>query len=255
MANTQVRKLADLLDSGTLPSGAQFELKPDTVAVGLKVAEAKDSQPWREKLMQVLAVTETVNGVNVREAGGVPYLGSLLDTDIVFLSLAWTASVNGNSLTLPTPIPCPECTAPFTSVDLGLIEVVCYDNTLQGPETYEVIEFDEQLRSRFPVSLREGEIVIIPPTWMASRSKIPLSSMSSAAAVDMYRAMTSLGVRKSAEQPRSVVLAEARELPMAAVQKIITVMNERIPSFRRVIKFNCTTCKAEIDVPFGTEDI
>lgn len=254
MAKVIVRTLADLLDSNTLPSGVSFELKPDTIDTGLKVAEAKDSQLWREKLMQVLAVTESIGGKNVKEAGGVSFLGSMLDTDIVFLSLAWTAVVNGSALTLPSPIPCPECTAPFTSVDLGLLEVVCYDGQVQGADAYVLVEFDSKFRTRFPESLREGEIVIIPPTWLSARSRVPANSVQSQVSVDMYRAMTSLGIRKGTEQPRGISLAEVRMLPMAALQTVISTMSEHVPSFKRIVKFHCNACNTDIDVPFGTED-
>lgn len=240
----------ELLDAGRTPSGLPFVLKPDTVENGLKVAEAKDQLKWREKAMQVMAVTESIGGQDIKKNGGVDFVCGLLDTDVVFLAMAWTSEVNGRALKLGQSIPCPQCTAPMTEIDLSGLAILARREPASGPSAIKAIELPPEVMAKLPDSVKSGTIMVKDPTWRESRMRVPAACGDDVAVIDVHRALSALMVSHDGRAPRAVVAAEASKFPMRAIQIIITKIDEVIPNFTRDLVIHCSTCGAELDVPF-----
>lgn len=242
--------LGSLMDNGRLPSGATYTLNPDTVEFGLKVAEASDPLKWREKAMQVVAVTSTINGSDVKTAGGIEFVNGLLDTDVVFLAMAWTFDVNGRELKFEKAMPCPCCTAPFSRVDMNRLVVMARDELATGSSAIRELTLDSELVSKLPASVRDGKLMVKDPTWRESRSRVPANSLSNVEVVDVHRALSALMVQHGDKAPRAVVMAESKQFQMRVIQGIIAEMDRLVPNFTRDLQFTCATCGVEIDIPF-----
>lgn len=242
--------LGALLDACQLPSGARYVLHPDTVEFGLKVAEASDPLKWREKAMQVVAVTSTINGQDVKASGGVEFVCGLLDTDVLFLAMAWTFEVNGRELKFDKALPCPQCTAPFSKVDMNQLVVMVRDEAASGPTAMREMILDPELVARLPASIRDGKLLVKDPTWREARSRIPAVCANDLEVIDVHRALSALMVQHGEKAPRAVVQAESKQFPMRVVQAILAEMDRLIPNFTRELQFTCKTCGVEIDIPF-----
>lgn len=244
-------RLTELLNNERLPSGASYVLKPDTVENGLKVSEANDPLKWRQKALEVLAIVESVNGIVPKGNGGVDFIANMLDTDVVFLSLAWTFSVNGSVTKFSRGTPCPECKEPITEVDVGELMMNVRDNVVSGVESMFEIEVDPALMAKLPGALASGKFMVKDPTWRDARARVPDASMSNLEVVDINRAMTALMVKSEGHPPRSVTLAESRKFPMKIIQEVLREMDLVIPNFAYVVHFRCSSCEVEIDLPFA----
>lgn len=246
----RVTTLGALLDSCTLPSGATYVLQPDTVEIGLKVAEASDPLKWREKALQVVTVTESINGQNIKAAGGVEFVNSLLDTDVMFLAMAWTFEVNGRELKFDKAVPCPQCTAPFSKVDMNELGIAVRDTPVSGLHAIVPIELPAELIARLPASIKDGVLHIKDPTWREARSRVPANNQADMEVIDVHRALSALLVKHGDKAPRAVTRAEANQFPMRVIQSIIAEMDRLVPNFTRELKFKCKSCEVEIDIPF-----
>lgn len=242
--------LGALLDACQLPSGAHYTLQPDTVEFGLKVAEAADPLKWREKAMQVVAVTNTINGQDVKASGGVEFVCGLLDTDVLFLAMAWTFEVNGRELKFDKALPCPRCTALFSSVDMNQLVVMVRDEQASGPAAIREVVLGPKLMERLPASIRDGKLLVKDPTWREARSRVPAACANDIEVIDVHRALSALMVQHGDKPPRAVVQAESKQFPMQVIQTVLTEMDRLIPNFTRELQFTCKTCGAEIDIPF-----
>ena len=250
MGKTKLREVTfgSLLDSETLPSGHRFELMPDTVDVALRVAEAHDPAPWRRKLMQVLAVTKSVGGKDVRENGGADFLGRLLDSDVVFLALAWTSIMNGRKIDISESIPCPSCAARLDSVELNPLVVYARQEPPDGPATYYPVEVEDEF---LPQSMRGGSISVAEPTWIQARRRIPENTWENVEVIAMNRAMGAIHVSSGkGKAPRLVSVAEARKMRMRGLQAVISTMEDSIPHIKPVISLSCKECGVASDIPF-----
>lgn len=250
--DTKLRKttLGALLDGNHLPSGASYALQPDTVEFGLKVAEATDPLKWREKALQVVAVVDTINDQSVKASGGVDFVCGLLDTDVIFLAMAWTCEVNGRELKFDKPVPCPQCTAPFQKVDLSQLAIMVRDEPSSGPNAIQVLNIEPELMAKLPASVRDGKLLVKDPTWREARSRIPANCANDLQVIDVHRALSALMVQHGEKAPRAVVQAESKQFPMRAVQVILAEMDRLVPNFTRELQFVCKTCEVEIDIPF-----
>ncbi len=247
--------LGHLLDAERLPSGVSYVLRPDTIENGLKVAEASDALKWREKALQVLAVTASIGGVDVKDNGGVEFICGLLDTDVVFLAHAWTLGANGRTLKLNGGVPCPSCAEPFREIDLSGLVMMARETPASGLDAIHKLEFEPSLVSKLPTSLQDGQILMKDPTWREARSKVPPSSSGNSDVVDTYRALSALMVKHGDKPPRAVTSMESRQFPMKMAQALIEQMNLLIPNFSREFQFNCPKCGLEVDIPFDRAGI
>ncbi len=241
--------LGEMVDAGVLPSGCQFDLMPDTVEVALRVAEASDPYKWKEKLLQVLAVTSSVNGENIREKGGVDFLGGLLDTDVVFLALAWTHVMNDRRIKLNEAIPCPQCASPFAEIPLDVIGVSRRESKPSGP--FPMFEVDGLNDDMLPTSLKGNTILVGEPTWIAARKNIPENSWDKPDAIRIYRSLCALYAQnKEGKAPRQVSRTEAVKIKMRGVHAIAQCLDDNVPSIDSSMVITCSECGSESEVPF-----
>ena len=245
----------DMLDRSVLPSGVPFELMPDTVDVALKVAEANDPKFWRKKLLQVLAVTKSISGVDLhgQEKGSagnpVDMLGTMLDADVTFLALAWTAEMNGRKIKLSEGIPCPQCAKPFTEISLAPLKVFC--RSVAGGPTSHFHQVDDLDRTKFPGSLAEGKIFVGDPQWTASRKSIPENSSTNLEVVRMHRVMCSLYHQSAGSAaPRQVSAVETKKIRMSELNKLSDAMDHNVPRIDAGIALVCAECGMEARIPF-----
>lgn len=252
----QVERLKDMtfgemLDQCILPSGTPYELMPDTVEVALKVAEADDGSQWKKKLLQTLAVTKTVGGVDPRDAqgGGVGFLGSLLDADVVMLALAWTAEMNGRKLKLQGGIPCPQCADNWTELDLRPLGVRTFNKAKSPDEPAEYVPVECNV-DRLPASLKGGLRVGLP-SWRDARKDVPANHWENTEVILLHRMTCALyTTATSGKSVRQVSRAEARALPMEAIRAIQDTMLVAVPHIQPFIRIVCPHCGMEGDVPF-----
>jgi hypothetical protein len=249
---TKLRKttLGALLDAERLPSGVPYTLHPDTVEFGLKVAEAADPLKWREKALQVMAVVDTVNGQSVKSSGGVEFVCSLLDTDVVFLAMAWSCGVNGRDMKFDKALPCPRCTTPFQKVDLGQLTIMARDEQATGVHAIQELVIEPELLAKLPPSIRDGKLLVKDPTWRDARSRVPANCAGDLTVIDVHRALCAVMVQHGEKAPRAVVQAESKQFPMKAIQVILAEMDRLVPNFNHELQFVCKECGLEIDIPF-----
>jgi hypothetical protein len=243
--------LGSLLDSDTLPSGHRFALKPDTVEVALSVAEATGATKYHEKLAQVSRVIESVDGKNVAESGGVDFLQGMLDTDIVFISLAWTLQNNGRSLAMKDGVQCPKCATKITSIDLSEIRIFAADVAGADaikPSSLRKVEVDPEL---LPPVLKSGGVYVGTPTWYTARRDVPDASWTNQEVVKIHRVLSVLHAKSTDGQSmRALARAEARGLRTAVVKAAALVLDDHVPYIVPSLIIICSACKDRFEVPF-----
>ena len=244
----------ELFESETLPSGHPFVLMDDTVDIALKVAEVSDAHVWRKKAMQAFVVTKSVGGVELHsdgdEGGGVEFLHNMLDLDVVFLSLAWTAQLNGMSVKLEEGVPCPSCTHLFHEVPFG--DLVINSRTRSEASGFVPVEGipDEQL----PRSIRGKKLFVKDPTWQAARQFVAERSWSNTDVVSIYRTMSSLYAEAGDKNspPRALSMqGEAKKMSTRALNTCTDVLEKHIPNFQMHLDLKCKKCKEISVIPFG----
>ena len=258
MSGLVATTLGELIDSGKLPSGNSFALKPDTVENALLVGEAQDDRPWREKLLQAQACVATIAGKPVDEQGGVSFLSSLPDADIVCITMAWTAEANGRVMALAQGVPCPECTHPFHEIPLGPIKLFAREQPLSGPDSIFPLDLSglsDRHQKMMPAGLQGASFYVRAPTWKAARAHVSKRTMAKPDMVNAYRAMAAL-MHKSegGSQPTPTPHALAKKLPSVVIRTVIKVMDEHVPYMAREIAITCKKCGTELDVPFDQAD-
>ena len=126
-----------LFAEGLLPSGHPFELMPDTVETGLKVAEVDDNFIWRQKALEALVVLKSVGEHQLHEedSPGIEIIHGMLDADVMFLAMGWSAQMNGFSIKLNEGVPCPSCASPFTEIPFGGLVIHARAAPEDGPSS------------------------------------------------------------------------------------------------------------------------
>lgn len=243
---TEPTTLRELVDAGRLPSGVEFELMPDTIEVALGVAEANAVSKWQEKSAQVLAVVKTIDGKDVREAGGLNYINQLPDVDVAFIALAWTASVSDYSISLSESVPCPNCASPINNIDLGPLEVFAYRDRPSPFPMYRIDVDDRHL----PDLYKENGLFVTCPTWMSARSRVADLHWSNMQVIAARRVMSAMHAGMASGSPRQLADAEAKRLPTACMRAATVCMKFHVPHIPEVIRVTCPICKSEISAPF-----
>jgi hypothetical protein len=245
------RTFKEMFDEGILPSGNTFELMEDTVDTAIRVAEVNDAKTWKRKALEAFTITKRVGVHEVHEVGP-EFIHGMLDTDVTFLSLAWAAQLNGSTLDLDgESVPCPSCARPFKQVDFGDLKCRALPAPLVGPQaTYEVKGIED---SELPSSLKGCTMYVSHPTWMGSKSSMPESSWDKEAAVNLYRALSSIRASSTGGGTPRVpsIKGEARLIKASAVPKIIKTMDSCIPNFRMHLDMVCPHCREVAVIPFS----
>lgn len=246
-------RFKDLFEREVLPSGHPFKLMPDTVDTALKVAEVNDGIVWRKKALQAYAVTESVAGMPLRgeDSHGVEFIHGMLDIDVVFLSLAWTAQMNGMSLSLEEGVPCPTCAHPFMAVEFGNLKIYCRPQPMSGPDT--TIQVEDVDESKLPKSLQGSSIYITDPTWKVARQNVAENSWSNPEVITMYRAMSALRAspKSGSGAPRALSMnGEAKQIRMQTLNSVIKAMDMFVPHFEQHLELVCENCGETSVVPF-----
>lgn len=238
--------LGRLLDEGRTPSGAPFELQPDTVEIALRVSEADDTRLWAKKAKQVLQLTASIGGKDPSKEGGLDFISSLPDVDVVFLALAWNCEMNGRKMELPEGVPCPQCAHPLTSIDMSVLEIMAWPERPDLTPTAPVQGMDPKL---LPESLRDGELLVTLPTWYDARRSVPEGSWDNIDVILMRRAMAAIRL-KGTNGVRAAVIAEQTKLKARSIRVIIKAMSDAIPSIARTLPLTCPKCQNRAEIPF-----
>jgi|9_EtaG_2_1085328.scaffolds.fasta_scaffold00002_131 hypothetical protein len=238
----------ELYEQSKLPSGLEFELQPDTVENALAVAEIDDPQPWKKKALQVFTVTKSVNGVPFHDDdGSVSLVNNMLDTDIQFLSLAWTAQLNGTKMDLDGGAPCPSCNKLILNIDYGNLKVHHRDTPATGPGMHEVEGIDPAM---LPKTLVGGKMAVADTSWMNARKRVTEKSWENLDAIMMHRIMSALYVIKGDSGNRIVTNHEAMAMRSKVLLLAKDVMDQHVPHFDLHMILTCPHCKEDSMIPF-----
>lgn len=241
-----------LFKEGRLPSGNTFELNDDTVDVAIRVAEVNEQRKWAEKANQAFIVTKRVNGIELHgENGtGIEFMYNMLDTDILFLSLAWSAQMNGMDIDLEEGVPCPSCGREFTSVPFGNAVFFARQEPVGGPNA--VFPVDGIDKTHLPKTLRDSSIFVVDPTWKAARSNVSERSWDNTEVVLIYRALSAVRCSSSGGGIRAPSMnGELKQIRPRALRPIVETLNSHVPYFKASLDLKCTGCKSTAVVPFG----
>jgi hypothetical protein len=253
-------KFEDMFREGRLPSGNEFELMPDTVGIGLKVSEVDEKVPWKRKARQACITTKSVAGhefLGMKVKDQVDFMGSMLDSDVQFLSMAWTAQNSGTSVRLKEGgVNCPVCGHPHTEIPFGGIEVLHRAAPIGGPDA--VFPFEPADRSILPPTIQSAELYIVDPTWMAARIHVPDNSWTNHEVVRTNRVVSCLRVRARkpdgsiADGPPRMLSrqGEAMQMRMKLIEEISEAMDRVVPHLNRSFDFPCPQCGTEASIPF-----
>jgi hypothetical protein len=241
-----------LFDAGVLPSGHTFELMPDTVDIALRVSEVGDALPWSKKALQAYIVAKNIGGHELHDEGlGAEFIHGMLDIDVIFLSLAWTAQLNGMALKLSEGVPCPGCNAPFREVPFGNIVIFSRPAPVSGPDaTFRLDKVDDAV---LPPSLKNGTFFLTDPTWRAARQNVSEKSWSIPEVVAIHRALSCLRFSSNGNKgaPRAVSFkAEGMKLSTAVVAGFVRKLDEFVPHFHPTLDLVCKECEQVSVVPF-----
>lgn len=239
----------ELFEQERLPSGNSFELMPDTVEVALAVAEVNDPFQWKKKAIRVFTVTKKVAGHDVQDAekGGPAFVQRMLDTDVIFLSLAWTAAINGTKIDVEDGgVPCPTCATRFKDIDFGNLKIWARGKPADTG-IYHVPDIDA---GDLPKSLAHGQLCVRDATWMAARRGVSDQSWENPEAVKMHRTMASLMLDREGKGARDVSFSEAKQMRARALVKAARVMDQHIPHFEMQLEIRCAKCKEAAIIPF-----
>ena len=243
----------ELFDSEILPSGISFKLREDTVDIALQIAEVQDSHIWRKKAMQAFILCKQVGSVDLHpdndDGPGVEFIHNMLDLDVIFISLAWTAQLGGFDIKLSEGVPCPACTNLFHSVPFGDLVIRARDQDKHG-EHYVV----ENIPEKMPNSLKGIPIYVADPTWENARKYVSERSWSNIDVVAMHRTMSSLkaGSTDNVGTHRAVsVMGEAKKMSMEALDACTQTLEKHIPSIQMHLDLKCSKCKEVCVIPFG----
>lgn len=246
-------KFQELFDSGKLPSGFTFELMPDTVGIGLKVAECGEKVPWKRKAEQAGVTVASVAGEDIQSMkpkDRVTYFGAMLDTDVAFLSMAWLAQTNDTSIKLDpsSNIPCPTCGARFERIPFGGLVVHSREAPVGGPNSHYPLDLEPSL---LPASMREGRVLLVDPTWMAARQAIPENSWDDHVTVRVHRIGASMRFVKGADVPRMLSRkGEFEQLRTRVIERAASALDLHVPYIERHFGLECTHCGSEVRIPF-----
>lgn len=241
-----------LFQEEILPSGHPFKLMPDTVDTALKVAEVDDVHVWKEKALQAYIVTASVGGVDIHgeDGYGPGFVHGMLDIDVVFLTLAWTAQMTGMDLEITEPVPCPGCTNPFTKIPFGNLKVHRRVAPVDGSNAvFEVDGIDKGL----PKSLMDGTLYVMDPTWQAARQHVSKKSWETPEIVAVYRTLSTLrfSSKGSKGPPRMVSMqGEGKQMSTKTLGLISEQMRTFVPHFEMHLDLICEKCKEVSVIPF-----
>ena len=249
----ELKTFEELFNEERLPSGLAFKLMPDTVETALKVAEADGTQPWKKKALQAYTVTRVVGDVDLHdeEEGQSPeFVHHMIEADVIFLTLAWSAQLNGTSMALTESVPCPTCAHPFKEIGFGNLKVLCRPDVVGGPSAMWPVE--DVVDADLPKSLKGHSMYVVDPTWTRSKKGLSERSWGNQDVVAIHRAAASMRVAKSGKKsPRSVVRPEWMALRTRTLNSVIKVMEQHIPHFEERLELKCKNCENISIVPFN----
>lgn len=243
----------ELYHSGRLPSGHTFELVPDTLGNSLKVSEIDEKVPWRKKAAEAGVIAASVSSQDVqamKPKDRIPFMGGMLDTDIMFLSMAWGSQTNGMTIKIDPKagVVCPTCGNKFESIPYGGIPVYVRDTPVGGPDAVWPVSVDHNL---LPESLRSQSLMLVDPTWMPARQHIPNGSWDDPTVVKINRVGASLRVKSGDGPPRVLSrAAEFERLRNGAINQVSLEMDKRIPHFAEHFDYECSHCGVVAVIPF-----
>ncbi len=245
-----VRTFDELFREKTLPSGHSFELAADDVDTALTVAEQDHSLIYMRKALQAHCVVKSIGGRNIHgENGlGVEFINGLLDTDVIFIGLAWTAQMENMNIELDSGVPCPYCSHPWMKIPFGNLKIWCRNQPVSGMENSVSMAVDKGL---VPKSMGT-ELVIVEPTWESSRRHVPEKRWESQEHIMINRAMSAVRVRSSdgssLRQPS--YKGELRKMRMQAINQVSKVLDSTVPFIERQLDLHCENCGKVSHIPF-----
>ena len=238
----------ELYDQDRLPSGHSFQMMPDTVEIAMKVAEIDDTIKWKHRALQAFTVTKSVGGNDLQEDGP-EYVHHMLDTDVLFLSLAWSTQMNGFTMDLAQGVPCPSCSHPFKMIDFGGMKIMVRSKPVGGPNA--MFPVDDIIDDELPESLKGTKILVTDPTWKDARSKVPDAAWDRPEAVILHRMATCVLTSRDGGQPRVPSgSGEVMKMKQKTIPKILKVMTQNIPFIRQELEMPCVNCKEVAIIPF-----
>lgn len=245
-----VRTFDELFREEKLPSGARFKLVEDTVDNSLKVAEQDHHLTYMKKAMQIFCVLDSIGGIKLHEEGspGVEVINGLLDTDVVFLGLAWTAQMADMTLELNDGVPCPHCGHHWMEVPFGNLKVMCRDEPVSGADAQVALKAE---KGWAPASMGLSWM-ITDPTWEKARRFIPEKQWGSTDHITMHRAMAATMVESSSggsvRQPS--MKGELRKLRMRGISAINRALDANVPRMQMHLDLECSNCGQVTQLPF-----
>jgi hypothetical protein len=246
-----VRTFQELFRSETLPSGNTFKLMPDTVKNGLALEEQDHPRTYMKKALQVHAITRSIGDIQLHEedSPGVELINGLLDTDVIFLSLAWTAQMDDVKITFEEPVPCPFCSHGWTSIDFGDLKVMCREHPISGSSSPVTIDVGE---GSMPKSMGTS-LIVQDPTWEQARRHIPEAHWGSLEHVKTLRALTSVLVKSSDGNStrRPSMKGELHEMRMKVTAAISDALEVNVPHIDMQLDLTCDNCARVSHIPFG----
>lgn len=244
-----VRTFDELFREERLPSGNSFKLVEDTVDNALKLAEQDHPQTYMKKALQVHTVLKSVGGMTLHgdDSPGVELVNGMLDTDVVFLGLAWTAQMSDMTIMLDEGVPCPYCGDKWHKVPFGNLKVMCRDQPASGSDAKLTIEVDP---AYLPSSMGT-KLIVSDPTWENARRHIPERRWTSTDHIEMHRAMSCVTVESSSGGIRQPSLkGELRKMRMRAIEGINEALAANTPHMQMHLDLKCEGCGKVTHLPF-----
>lgn len=246
------RKFQDMFVEGVLPSGYSFELMPDTVGTAVAVASVDHTQIYMKKALQCLGVLKRCGDHVFHEQPAEKdalFINHMLDVDVMFISMAWAAQLEGLSLKMKDGVPCPGCGTKFMEIPFGDVEVYCRPRPLVGPAAVWDVKLED--KSSLPKSLLDGELKIMDPTWSGARRELSEKQWTNAEVVAIHRAAGALKYKGGSGPPRDVSKkAEFWNFRVKDIGAVVRAMDLVIPHFDNSLSLVCSGCSEISRIPF-----
>lgn len=249
------KKVSELISEGMLPSGNPFELEVDSVGNMEAVASAKEDKFSAEKALKASKVVKTVGGVPMPKAdrrAALTFVNSMLDVDVQFLSIAWMVQLHGDSIELDDgSAACPNCMTPIPEVPIVDVEFTSRLTPASGVSSFH--RTDIVADESWPKSVQGHRVVIVDPTWAASKSRLDAETWTNSDIVNLHRLFACIRVQNAETEsaPRMMSRkAEFENLRSKHVKLLDAEIDKFVPSLNPVLVLSCKACGEEIKIPF-----
>lgn len=257
----EIITLAELHQTGMLPSGNEFELVSDKLGNLLAVSEVDEKTQWRKAAKQCSRVLARIGSEVVPDVtngkAGLEFVSNMLDADVQLINMSWMVQNNGMDLKLAGAdsageIKCPSCGARWAQVPLGGIGIHCRREPASGPSAVFPVVVAPEDRVQLPASLQASEFCLVDPTWRAARANVPENHWTNDRVIAINRTLASLRVRTDSGGMRILSRkGEAMELRTRFMASVTEQMDDVIPHMPDTFVLTCQECGDESNLPFA----